>query len=820
MASNDPSLRRLARQLTKLEKDVHDLQTVPQLAHSSLDDQGLAVFDEDGNLTVTLGKQADGTWGAPPVRGPVPPAPVGVDAEGDAGVVRASWQGVFWAGAAKPMDFEAVQVLVDGLVYAAIHDPQGGSVSVPAMPGVRVVSFRTLSQAGMTSDATTFGDVTIEPRVSEQMQELGEDLTELREVTLPELSDELDNAASDLQSKLDAANARIDDIVVDGGGAGNFTTYSINEPSGDGTGEGDQWFRVVNGEVLGQWHWDGTDWDPVTLTDAIIAGIDLSKLVSNGNLSEIVANKMFTDIFSANKITAQELAVGAVEAENLAAGAILADKISGGAFTGETFHGGTFTGGLFQTDDDLPGKVEFANDAYITHLNGGGTFPGLRVTPIDTSNMEYPAGIGPGNAGLTIYGGQSKSGGSSIVQANPDGSFLRTFGVNGQVAGEIQTTAETSHVRTNREDGQKGGVIQTATNASLMRTYRENGLLGSNIEATANESSMRTNQEDGRLGGFMRTGADQSLMRTYSGDGAESGWARVRPQDAELAYVNANNNYVSRIYADKDKAYLSRGRSKISVEGDSLQVTTREGGGAGGVVDANADGVKVRRVNASNVAVCGLDTTNNAARIYGSDGTYTRGRIEVGRDGIVADSGRGMGFSVLENGFTVTGTATAQSFTGSIFRLETPPTASASANSFVAGGGTNGILFKISSSRRYKKNIVNWSPDPERVLALQPRQWQHNDPEQPGNPNNLSGKWNVGFVAEEVADLGLKPLVSYDGDGKGGWRPDGLNYDRFAAAHQVVLQKHEREIQDLRAENEELRSKLDTLTARLDAADI
>src|SRR5699024_2959261 len=112
----DPQTRKLARQIVDIDRRLKGVERTPQLAHSSIDDGFLPVYDRDGNLTVTIGKQADGTWGAPPVRGPVPPQPAGVEAEGDAGVIRASWQGVFWAGAAKPMDFEAVEVLVDGNV--------------------------------------------------------------------------------------------------------------------------------------------------------------------------------------------------------------------------------------------------------------------------------------------------------------------------------------------------------------------------------------------------------------------------------------------------------------------------------------------------------------------------------------------------------------------------------------------------------------------------------------------------------------------------------------------------------------------------------
>lgn len=448
--SDAPNLRRLARQLADYGRRLRHLETVPQLAHSSLDDHGMPVYDADGNLTVTIGKQADGTWGAPPVRGPVPPQPAGVEAEGDAGVIRASWQGVFWAGAAKPMDFEAVEVLVDGAVYAGIHDPQGGSVSVPALPGVRTVSFRTLSQAGVVSAAMGHVQVTVEPRVSEQMQELHESLDELNDVTLPELQDALADSAEDLQGKLDSLNARVDDLVVDGGGSGNFTTYSINEPSGDGTGEGDQWFRVVNGEVLGQWRWDGTAWQAVTLTDAIIAGIDLSKLVSNGNLSEIVANKMFTDLFAANKITSQEIAAGSITTEKIAAEGIIANVIQGGAFTGETFEGGSFVGGEFRTSDDLPGQVRLSDTA----ADGG---PGLQVTPSGAGDYETLPWIGPRNGGISLDGGEDGAGNGSFAFVSPRMVNLQTSR-DGKEAGSVYVSENLVSLSRRAALGERGEV--------------------------------------------------------------------------------------------------------------------------------------------------------------------------------------------------------------------------------------------------------------------------------------------------------------------------------------------------------------------------
>ena len=81
---------------------------------------------------------------------------------------------------------------------------------------------KDLGEAGDVLWETPSGPTSVRVE-SENMRQLGINLGELNEVILPELADDLDAAKQDLQQKLDAANARIDDIIVDGGGAGNFT---------------------------------------------------------------------------------------------------------------------------------------------------------------------------------------------------------------------------------------------------------------------------------------------------------------------------------------------------------------------------------------------------------------------------------------------------------------------------------------------------------------------------------------------------------------------------------------------------------------------
>ena len=189
----DAQLRRLARQLVGVDNRLKSLERVPQLDNSSLDNKGLKVYDEDGNLTVTLGKQSDGSFAARPIRGPIPPKPIGVSAEGDAGLVHALWQGMFYKDAPMPRDFEAVEVLVDGNVQGAIHDPEGGSAAVPAYAGEWVISFRTVSQAGVRSEDSGHTTVTVESKASVQLDE-ARGRIEDAEQSLGEAQERLDEA--------------------------------------------------------------------------------------------------------------------------------------------------------------------------------------------------------------------------------------------------------------------------------------------------------------------------------------------------------------------------------------------------------------------------------------------------------------------------------------------------------------------------------------------------------------------------------------------------------------------------------------------------
>ena len=111
-------------------------------------------------------------------------------------------------------------------------------------------------------------------------------------------------------------------------------------------------------------------------------------------------------------------------------------------------------------------------------------------------------------------------------------------------------------------------------------------------------------------------------------------------------------------------------------------------------------------------------------------------------------------------------------------------TTSQAANAHIDG---NGIFYRSTSSRRYKKHISDSTIDPAGILQLRTRRWR--DRKQSGIPEDMS--WHYGMVAEEVAEIypQFVPTIPDPGhvDPETGIPapdapqvPDSIEYDRLA----------------------------------------
>ncbi|BDI23538.1 tail fiber domain-containing protein [Herbiconiux sp. L3-i23] len=102
----------------------------------------------------------------------------------------------------------------------------------------------------------------------------------------------------------------------------------------------------------------------------------------------------------------------------------------------------------------------------------------------------------------------------------------------------------------------------------------------------------------------------------------------------------------------------------------------------------------------------------------------------------------------------------------------------------------DGKLGHVPSSRRFKQDIAPASAPLDAVLALQLMTFRYIAAvDELGDDADV--EW--GLIAEDVHDLGLHWLVSYDADGL----PVGVRFERLALALLPVIQDHETRIADL-----------------------
>ena len=227
------SLRRLAAQIVGIRRDVLQLQTAPRAGQTSIEHGGaITVVDpETGTVTARLGTQADGTYGAVTLDGPIPPNPTAPILDVAPGLVAVTWDGTHADGAATPLDFYAVEVYVaagpfafieEGTLSGSLVGSDGDRITIALAPGVWHVGLVTVSQAMKRSRLSGLAIATVS--------------------ALP--SDE--------------------DIAL----AGGRVTISDDEPEvADAEGKPDSalWQQVVDDVLVGAWRLDAAvpEWRPI-----------------------------------------------------------------------------------------------------------------------------------------------------------------------------------------------------------------------------------------------------------------------------------------------------------------------------------------------------------------------------------------------------------------------------------------------------------------------------------------------------------------------------------------------------------------------------
>lgn len=98
---------------------------------------------------------------------------------------------------------------------------------------------------------------------------------------------------------------------------------------------------------------------------------------------------------------------------------------------------------------------------------------------------------------------------------------------------------------------------------------------------------------------------------------------------------------------------------------------------------------------------------------------------------------------------------------------------------------TTGEIGYDNSSRRYKTNITTLKDDWKKILMINPVKYTR-----PASPD----RWEYGYIAEEIAEIGLTNLVGFDLEGI----PNDVKYDRMVLYLNEIIKELHADVQELK----------------------
>ena len=323
---SNTSATELARLLLSIEQRLDALERAPKMKNVSIDGGNLPIYDNNGQILVTVGPNPDGTPGiqyynaVPPTR----PAPALVS--GTYGGLNVASYGLSADSTDWPADLERFDVHVSTAssftptlaTYAgSMASTSGGILAVLGLvPGTQYwVSLVAVNTSGAQSlPSVPVDGVPISAVTHEDMDEYEQDMTDLE--------GSLNQAIGELA---DVANSKSEVFYNNPSGGDPFPTASqIN----------DTWLRPDEDHAV--YRWDGTNWTEALLGAHAIAesAITSTHLQDNAVITDKIAEwAIEADQLAPDSVVADKIAVGAVTSPALDDAAVTAAKIAGSAVT-------------------------------------------------------------------------------------------------------------------------------------------------------------------------------------------------------------------------------------------------------------------------------------------------------------------------------------------------------------------------------------------------------------------------------------------------------------------------------------------------------
>lgn len=404
------AINNLVDQLAEANKRISKLERKTDLSRSAIDSGSIDVLNEQGEVALSIGTNDDGTSTVSYVAGPTPATPSAPRLTQVVGALVVTWDGRLLTEDGEtgaPQDFQHVGVYITqdedpdapepfdldtAELAGVITSPEGGSKTFGLDYGryeVRLVAMSRTGQYSLPSEPVT-GDVELI-------------------VDAPDLSPVL----SDLDERLGLAGTELAESAQRLEELRKRFVYSELAPSpadAEDRAEGSTWTQTqtVNGTTteIGRWQLKAGTWlavglDPTVIPDllgylATFQQLDVSKLIaSQATMSTAVVLKLFTEIFTAKKITADQIEAGSLTATSLSSDAIngktiIGATIIGGQITMDNSEGSTLsmTPGSSSTNSRLEfGTAGSSRKAVLSADTTGGT---PRIYLQSPANATYP----------------------------------------------------------------------------------------------------------------------------------------------------------------------------------------------------------------------------------------------------------------------------------------------------------------------------------------------------------------------------------------------------------------------------------------------
>ena len=115
-----------------------------------------------------------------------------------------------------------------------------------------------------------------------------------------------------------------------------------------------------------------------------------------------------------------------------------------------------------------------------------------------------------------------------------------------------------------------------------------------------------------------------------------------------------------------------------------------------------------------------------------------------------------------------------------------------------------GSVGQVASTIRIKKDVSNYElNDPKNILNLKMKRYKYKNSKR-GYHDSTNREWMYGYIAEDLQELGVEEVLSYDKDGL----PDGINYGLISILTLELIKVQQAETDELKEELRKLKEKL------------